>query len=189
MELLSHTELRKGTKILVDGQPWLIIDADLVKPGKGSAFTRINIKNFFTGRVIERTFKSHDKVERADLEGRYCQYMYADSDHYHFMDGQTYDQVGVTKEACGDSANWLVEGMTCYIQFWDEKPIGVEPPNSVELEIIETDPGVRGDTAQGGSKKAKLTTGAVVNVPLFVLQGEWIKVDTRSGEYIERVKK
>lgn len=189
MELLSHTDLRKGTKVIIDNQPWLIVDSDFVKPGKGSAFTRCRVKNFFSGSVIERTFKSHDKVERADVEGRYCQYLYGDGESYHFMDGTTYDQVAVPSDTVGDAAKWLVENMSCLVQFWGEKPITVEPPNSVELEIVECDPGVRGDTAQGGGKKAKLSTGAVVDVPLFVSQGEWVKVDTRSGEYIERVKR
>lgn len=186
--MLSHTDLRKGVKIEIDGQPFLIIDSDFVKPGKGQAFTRVRIRNYLNGNTIERTIKSNEKTQKADIEGKTCQYLYSDGEFFHFMDGETYDQFQFTEEALGDTVKWLVENLNYDVLFWGGKPLSVDAPNHVELEITQCDPGVRGDTAQGATKPATLSTGAVVNVPLFVEEGDWIKVDTRSGSYIERVK-
>lgn len=187
--MLSHVELRKGVKVEIDEQPYLIIDADFVKPGKGSAFTRVRIRNFLSGNTIERTFKSADKVKKADVEQKTCQYLYNDGEFFHFMDNSTYDQIQLTAEALGGAAQWMEENMECEMLFWREKPLSVDPPNFVELEITYCEPGVKGDTAQGGTKPATLSTGAIVNVPLFVNQNEWIKIDTRTGSYVERVKR
>jgi elongation factor P len=189
MEMLSHTELRKGVKVDVDGEPYLIIDSDFVKPGKGTAFTRVRIRSFLSGRTIERTFKSSETVPRADVEERPCQFLYSDGEASHFMDTQTYEQFHIHNEALGDTGQWLQENMDCRVLMWKGRPISCDPPNFVELEITYCEPGVRGDTASGTSKPATLSTGATVQVPLFVNQGDWIKIDTRTATYIERVKK
>jgi elongation factor P len=186
--MLSHTDLRKGTKVEIDGQPYLIVESDFVKPGKGQAFTRARVKNYLTGRVIERTVKSNESLPKADVEGKTCQYMYADGEHFHFMDGATYDQFQFDAEALGDSVNWLVPNAEYNVMFWSGRPISVEAPNFVELEITECEPGVRGDTATGTMKPATMSTGAIVHVPLFVNQNDWIRIDTRTGTYVERVK-
>ncbi len=189
MAMLGHTELRKGVKITIGDHPYQIIDADFVKPGKGQAFTRIRIRSYLTGNTIERTVKSNEKTHKADVEELSCQFLYSDGSYYHFMDTATYEQIQMTPEALGSSANWMAENMECRVLVFRGSPMSAEPPNFVELEITQCDPGVKGDTAQGGSKPATLSTGAVVNVPLFVNEGEWIKIDTRTGDYIERVKR
>ncbi len=189
MGMLSHTELRKGVKVLIDDHPYQIVGSDFVKPGKGQAFTRIRIRSYLTGNTIERTIKSNEKTAKADIEERACQFLYSDGTDFHFMDSASYEQIAMSAEALGDSAKWMQENMECRVLTWKGNPISAEPPNFVELEITQCDPGVKGDTAQGGSKPATLSTGAVVNVPLFVNEGEWIKIDTRTGDYIERVKK
>jgi len=189
MSQLSHTDLRKGVKVEIDGQPFLIIDSDFVKPGKGQAFTRMRIRSYITGNTIERTVKSNERTDRADIEEKTCQYLYADGEFFHFMDGEAYEQFQFTADNLGDTVNWLVENLNYAVLFWRGKPLSVDAPNHVELEITQCDPGVRGDTATGSTKPATLSTGAVVNVPLFVDQGDWIRVDTRSFEYLERVKR
>ena len=181
-------DVKNGLKILVDGDPYVIIDTDFIKPGKGQAFTRIKIRNLNTGRVVERSMKSSDSVEGADVVETDMQYLYNDGEFWHFMHPESFEQLTADASAVGDSANWLREEDTCQITLFNGAPISVTPPNFVELEIVETDPGMRGDTAQGGTKPAKLSTGAVVRVPLFVEQGEMIRCDTRSGEYVSRVK-
>ena len=189
MATLSINELKKGTKIELDAQPYLIVDADFVKPGKGTAFTRVRIKNFLNGNTTERTFKAHEKIDAADIEARTCQYLYADGSNFNFMDSSNYEQFAISGETLGDTANWLVENLETTVMVWKGNPVNVEVPNFIEAEIVECEPGVKGDTAQGGTKPAILSTGATVYVPLFVLQGEWIKVDTRTGKYQERVKR
>ena len=189
MALLSHTDLRKGTKIELDGQPYVIIASDFVKPGKGQAFTRCRIRNYLNGNTIERTVKSNEKTVRADIEERECQYLYSDGEYFHFMDGTTFDQFQFTEDSLGDTVKWLVENESYIILFWSGKAISAEAPNKVDLLITECDPGVKGDTAQGATKPATLSTGAIINVPLFVEVDEWIRVDTRTGDYLERVKK
>lgn len=181
-------DVKNGLKILIDGDPYVIVDTDFIKPGKGQAFTRIKIRNLNTGRVVERSMKSSDSVEGADVVDTEMQYLYNDGEFWHFMHPTSFEQLTADKAAVGENANWLREEDSCQITLFNGAVISVTPPNFVELEIVETDPGMRGDTAQGGTKPAKLSTGAVVRVPLFVEQGEMIRCDTRSGEYVSRVK-
>jgi elongation factor P len=189
MATLSHNELRKGVKIEIDGQPYLIVDADFIKPGKGTAFTRVKLKNYITGNTMERTYKANEKAIAADLEVRDCQYLYSDGDSFHFMDTGTYEQFEIRTETMGSTSNWLVENLDVTVLIWKGNPMGVDVPNFIEAEITQCDPGVKGDTAQGGSKPAILSTGASVNVPLFINENDWIRVDTRTGKYVERVKR
>jgi elongation factor P len=186
MATYSSNQLKNGLKVMIDGDPCAILDLDFVKPGKGQAFTRCKLRNLLTDRVWERTFKSNESVEGADVMDRDMDYLYFDGEMYHFMAPQTFEQYAVDNRAIGDSAKWLKENDSCMITLWNDNPISVTPPNFVELEVVETDPGVKGDTAQGGSKPATLSTGAVVRVPLFIEQGETLKIDTRSGEYVSR---
>lgn len=188
MASYSTNEFKNGLKILLDGDPYTILDIDFVKPGKGQAFNRVKVKNLKTGRVIERTFKSGDSVEAADVFEKDMQYLYNDGEHWYFMVPDTFEQYPAEEPAVGDGAKWLKDGDMCTITLWNDDPLTVEPPNFVNLRITETDPGVRGDTSSGGGKPATLETGAVVRVPLFVNEGEMIKVDTRKGEYVSRVK-
>lgn len=188
MASVSTNDLRVGSKIMIDGEPCVVLEADLVKPGKGQAFTRLRFRNFKTGRVLERTFKSGDSVEVADVLDTELQYLYSDGQFWHFMDANTYEQVQADESAVGEMAKWLKEQDVCTVTLWNGTPLSVTPPNFVVLQVTETDPGVRGDTASGGTKPATLETGAVVKVPLFLEQGEVIKVDTRTGEYVGRVK-
>ena len=181
-------DIRKGVKMMMDGQPYVVIDFQFVKPGKGQAFNRVRIKNLRTGRVIERTFKSGDSVEAADVMDADMQFLYSDGQFWHFMNPESYEQLAAGETAVGDAAQWLKEGTVCIVTLWNGQPLTVTPPPHVELKIVETDPGMRGDTVTGGTKQAKLETGAVVKVPLFINQGEVIKVDTRSAAYIARAK-
>ena len=188
MASYSTNEFRSGLKIMMDGDPCNIIENEFVKPGKGQAFNRVKIRNLKTGRVLEKTFKSGDSVEAADVIDTDMQYLYTDGDAWYFMDPDTFEQLGADEKAVGDSLKWLKEQDICTVTLWNNVPIAVTPPNHVVLTITETDPGVRGDTSGGGGKPATCDTGAVVRVPLFIDIGEQIKVDTRSGEYIGRVK-
>ena len=184
----STSEFRSGLKIMLDGDPCSILENEFVKPGKGQAFNRVKMRNLKTGRVLEKTFKSGDSLEGADVVDTDMQYLYADGDFWYFMEPDTYEQHQATEAAVGDALPWLSEQDICVVTLYNGLPLSVIPPNHVELEIVETDPGLRGDTAQGGSKPAKLLTGAVVKVPLFLDQGDVIKVDTRTGEYQGRIK-
>ena len=184
----STSEFRSGLKIMLDGAPCSILDIEFVQPGKGQAFNRVKMRNLKTGRVLEKTFKSGDSLEGADVIDTDMQYLYADGDFWYFMEPDTYEQHQATEAAVGDALPWLSEQDICVVTLYNGSPLSVIPPNHVELEIVETDPGLRGDTAQGGSKPAKLLTGAVVKVPLFLDQGDVIKVDTRTGEYQGRIK-
>ena len=188
MASYSTNEFRSGLKIMLDGDPYVIVENEFVKPGKGQAFNRVRIRNLTSGRTLERNMKSGDTVEAADIVETDMQYLYNDGDFWHFMVPDTFEQHTAGKEAMGESAQWLKDGVTCQVMLWNGLPLAINAPAHVELKIVETDPGVRGDTATGGQKPAKLETGAVVRVPLFVGQGEKIKVDTRSGEYMSRVK-
>lgn len=188
MASIGMNDLRVGVKIMVDGDPCTIVESDLVKPGKGQAFTRIRYRNLKTGRVLERTYKSSDSAELADVMDSELQYLYADGEHFHFMHPDTYEQIAADSAVVGDAAQWLKGQDTCTVTLWNGLPIAVTPPNFVSLRITQTDPGVRGDTASGGGKPATLETGAVIKVPLFVEEGEVIKVDTRTGQYVARVK-
>jgi len=188
MASYSTNEFKGGLKLMLDGDPCSIIENEFVKPGKGQAFSRVKIRNLKTGRVIERTFKSGESVEAADVMEVEMQYLYADGEFWHFMDPESYEQVSADAKAVGDNAKWLKDQNMCTVTLWNGTPLIVEPPNFVILQITETDPGLKGDTSGGGGKPATLETGAVVRVPLFVQNGEIIKVDTRTGEYVSRAK-
>lgn len=181
-------DVKNGLKILVDGDPCVIVGADFIKPGKGQAFTRIKVRNLKNGRVTEKTLKATDTVEGADVLETNMQYLYYDGEFWHFMEPDTFEQHRAHKDAMGDAAQWLKGEEACVVTLWNGTPLSVAPPNFVELKIVETDPGLRGDTSSGGGKPATLETGATVRVPLFVNQDEVIRVDTRSGEYVSRVK-
>lgn len=188
MASYSTNEFRSGLKIMQDGEPCAIVENEFVKPGKGQAFNRVRIRKLISGKVLEKTFKSGDSVEAADVMDMNLTYLYNDGEFWHFMNNETFEQLAADVKAVGDNAKWLVEQAECVLTLWNGQPIAVTPPNFVELEITETDPGLKGDTAGTGGKPATLTTGAVVKVPLFVQIGEVIRVDTRSGEYVSRVK-
>jgi elongation factor P len=184
----NTSEFKSGLRIIIDGDPCIIVENEFVKPGKGQAFNRARIKNLKTGKTVDKTFKSGENVEAADVMDTDMQYLYADGEFWHFMVADTFEQYAADEKAVGEAKDWISDGDICQITLWNNSPLIVEPPNFVELEIVETDPGVKGDTASGGVKPATLSTGAVVRVPLFVDQNETIRVDTRSGEYVSRVK-
>lgn len=188
MATYSTNEFRGGLKIMIDGDPCTIIENEFVKPGKGQAFNRVKIRNLKTGRVLEKTYRSGESVEAADVIDRDLQYLYSDGEFWHFMDNETYEQYQADENAMGEATKWLLDQDVCSVTLWNGAPISVEAPNFVVLEITETDPGLKGDTSGGGGKPATLETGAVVRVPLFVQIGEKIKVDTRTGEYVSRAK-
>ena len=188
MATFSTNEFRGGMKIMLDGEPCVIIENEFVKPGKGQAFNRVKIRKLLSGKVLEKTFKSGETVEAADVIDMDMAYLYNDGEFWHFMNNDTFEQLAADAKAVGDNEKWLVEQDMCTITLWNGSPITVSPPNFVELEVIETDPGLKGDTAGTGGKPATLSTGAVVRVPLFVQIGEVIRADTRSGEYVARVK-
>lgn len=188
MASYSTNEFKSGLKIMLDGDPCSILENEFVKPGKGQAFNRVRLRNLKTGRVLERTFKSGDTVEAADVVDVVLQYLYNDGEMWHFMDPNTYEQHVADQKAVGDAAQWIKGEELCPVTLWNGIPLLVSAPNFVTLKVTETDPGVRGDTATGGTKPATLETGAVVKVPLFVEQGEIIRVDTRAGEYLGRAK-
>lgn len=189
MATYSTNEFKAGLKVILDGDPCTILENEFVKPGKGQAFNRVKFRNLKTGKVLERTFKSGESIEAADVVELEMQYLYNDGEFWYFMDPNTFEQVSADEKAVADAKPWLKEQDVCLVTLWNGAPISVAPPNFVELEVVETDPGVRGDTSGGGGKPAKLETGAVVRVPLFVQTGEVIKVDTRSGEYVSRANK
>jgi len=186
--MYDTSDIRKNLKVKIDGDPYIVVEFQFVKPGKGQAFTRTRFKNMITGAVLDKTFKSGEKLEPADLEEHTMQFMYAD-DHYHFMNTQSYEQIEMTLEKVGDATNWLLENMEVSILFFDGKPIGMSVPIFVNMEVTEAEPGIKGDSVSGGSKTVTLTTGAKVQVPLFINQGDVIKIDTRTGEYVERMKR
>jgi elongation factor P len=188
MATYSTNEFKSGLKVMLDNDPCAIIENEFVKPGKGQAFNRVKIRNLKTGRVIERTFKSGDSLESADVVDIEMQYLYNDGSFRHFMVPDTFEQYQADDKTVGDASNWLKDQDKCTVTLWNDSPLSVVPANFVELAITETDPGLRGDTSGGGGKPATLETGAVVRVPLFVQTGEIIKVDTRTGEYVSRVK-
>ena len=188
MASYSTNEFRAGLKVMLDGDPCSIIENEFVKPGKGQAFNRVKLRNLKSGRVWERTFKSGESLEGADVMDRTMEYLYNDGEFWHFMEPDTYEQYQADKDAVGDAAQWLKEQDRCEVTLYNDAPLAVTPANFVELEITETDPGLKGDTASGGNKPATLSTGAVVKVPLFLSQGEIVRIDTRSGEYVGRGK-
>ncbi|MBZ9557440.1 MULTISPECIES: elongation factor P [unclassified Modicisalibacter] len=187
MASYSTNEFKGGLKVMLDGDPCAIVENEFVKPGKGQAFNRVKLRNLMTGRVWERTFKSGESLEAADVLDLEMEYLYNDGEMWHFMktDG-SFEQYAVDKRALGDNEKWLKEQVAYTVTLWNDNPISVSAPNFIELEVTETDPGLKGDTAQGGSKPATLSSGAVVRVPLFINEGEVLKVDTRTGEYVSR---
>ncbi len=188
--MYEASDLRKGLKIMIDGEPYIITEFQFSKPGKGQALYRCKLKNMITGLTMDRTYRSGDKFEPANLEEKRMQYLYNDGDGYHFMDLKNYEQVTLSEDQVGDARNFLKDNMEVDILFFNENvPISIALPNFVELEVTKSDPGVRGDTATGATKPATLETGYTVQVPLFIEEGEVLKIDTRTGQYVERVKK
>ncbi len=185
---MDTSDIRKGLKVLMDGQPYIVTDFQFVKPGKGQAFTRTKLKNMLTGGTIERNIRSSEKLEPADVEDRTLQYIYAEGDMYVFMNSMTGDQVSVHKDAVGDEAGFLIDGIDVVVTIYNGNPVSIALPPHITVQVVETEPGVRGDTATNVTKPAKISSGATVGVPLFVNQGDWIKVDTRSRTYLERAK-
>ena len=188
MATYLSNDFRAGLKIMFEGEPYAIESSEFVKPGKGQAFARVKMRRLLTGSRVEKTFKSTDSAEGADVVDTNLNYLYNDGEFYHFMHPESFEQFQVEEKTVSDAAKWLQDNAECIVTLWNGRPIAVQPPNFIEAEVIETDPGLKGDTAGTGGKPAKLSTGAVVKVPLFVQEGEVVKVDTRSGEYVSRVK-
>jgi len=187
--MYDTSDIRKGLKVTIDNQPYVVVDFQFVKPGKGQAFTRTKLKNMITGNVIDRTYKTGEKFERADLEEKQVQYLYLEGEHYVFMDTTNYEQIRLNADQLGDNRFFLQDNMLVDVLLYDGRPIGCTPPIFVELRVVETEPGFKGDTSGNTTKPAKLETGLIVNVPLFVNEGELLKIDTRTSAYVERVKK
>jgi len=187
--MYDTSDIRKNLKFQIDGEPYIVVDFQFVKPGKGNAFTRTKIKNMITGAVLEKTYRSGEKLEPANIEEREMQYLYPEGENYCFMDKTNYEQVFVPGEILGDLAQWMPDNIDVTVLFFSERPVDVSLPTFVELEVTHTEPGVKGDTASGATKPATLSTGATINVPLFVDTGDLLKIDTRSGAYVERVKR
>ena len=185
----STTDIRKGLKIQIDGVPFHIVEHQFVKPGKGQSFTRCRVRNLTNGSVVEKTWKSGESVELADVEDRKMTYSWEEGDSYVFMDTNTGDQLYVPKDKVGDEQRFLAEGLQCNVTLYNGNAIGVDLPPNVIMQVVASEPGIKGDTASGASKPATLITGATINVPLFIKEGEWIKIDTSSGQYLERVNK
>jgi elongation factor P len=186
--MIATSDFRRGLKIEIDGEPFIILEFQHVKPGKGNAFVRTKIKSLITGNVLDPTFKSGDKVDKPDLVEKEMQFLYRQEDDFYFMDNANYEQVFIKIDQLGGAEAFLYENVQVNVLFHNNKPIAIDLPNFVELAITETDPGVKGDTASGGTKPATVETGAVLQVPLFLNEGDKIRVDTRSGQYVERVK-
>lgn len=186
--MYGTSDIRKNLKVKIDGEPYVVVDFQFVKPGKGQAFTRTRLKNMITGAVIDKTYRSGEKLEEAELEEHPLQFMYRD-DIFYFMNTKNYEQIELSEDQVGETANFLLENMEVTALFFEGKPISITLPTFVDIEVTEAEPGVKGDTASGATKNITLSTGAKVQVPLFINQGEWIRIDTRSGEYVERIKK
>ncbi len=188
--MYQTTDFRNGLKIEIEGRPYIIVSFQHVNPGKGSAFVRTKLKNLETGQVLEKTYKSGvDSFKVPDMDEREMEFMYSDHEGFHFMDQSSYESIYLREEQVGDYKNYLKEGIRIKILYFNERPISLDLPNFVVLEVTETDPGLKGDTASGGMKKAIMDTGLQINVPLFIKIGETLKIDTRNREYVERVKK
>ncbi|MDQ7007407.1 MAG: elongation factor P [Acidobacteriota bacterium] len=187
--MYETSNLKKGVKIEIDGEPFVIVTAEFVKPGKGNAFTRCRIKSLITGNTIDRTWRSGEKIDKAEMEERPMEFLYESDGEYHFMDTSSYEQFSLRADNLGDQANWLTENLAVDMLFHNGKPLSIELPNFVELQIVETEPGVKGDTKSSATKPARLSTGATVQVPMFLNEGEWIRIDTRTGQYVERIKR
>ncbi len=186
---IDMSQLRKGAKVVIDGAPCTITECQFVKPGKGTALYKCKVRNMITGSLYAQTWRSGDKLEKADLEERKMQYLYSDGDGFTFMNNETYDQITLSREQVDDAIPFMYENIEVSMLFFNNNPIGLTLPNFVELQIVESAPGAKGDTATNATKSAKLSTGHLVQVPLFVDEGEWVRVDTRTGEYSERVKR
>jgi elongation factor P len=186
MASYSTNEFKGGLKIMLDGDPCSIMESEFVKPGKGQAFNRVRMRNLKNGRVLEKTFKSGENVEAADVVDIEMQFLYREGDSWHFMDPATYEQYDFSTETVGEVGKWLKEQNLCMILMWNNAPLSIEPPNFVELKVIQTDPGLKGDTSGGGTKPATMETGAVVKVPLFIKEGDVLRIDTRTGTYMSR---
>jgi len=184
----ESSDLRKGLKIIIDGAPYIITDFQFSKPGKGQALYRCKLKNMITGNTMDRTYRSGDKFEPANLQESTMQFLYNDTSGYHFMDTKTYDQITLTPEQVGNAKNFLKDNMEVDVLFFNDLPISISLPNFVELEVVKADPGIKGDTATGATKPVTLETGYSIQVPLFIEEGNVLKIDTRTGEYVERVK-
>lgn len=186
---LDTSQFRNGLKLALDDQPFVITYFQHVKPGKGGAFVRTKLKNLLTGRVVEKTFRSGEKAEEADIEEKYMQYLYQDATDRIFMDRDSFEQTPIGDEVLANAVNFLLEGMEVEVLFWKGKPVNIQIPNYVEAQVSKSDPGVKGDTSSSVTKPATLETGFTLNVPLFIEEGDVIRVDTRTGEYSERVNK
>ena len=184
---IDSSDIKKGLKIQMDGVPFTVVDFQFVKPGKGTAFTRTRVKNLMTGAVIDRTFRSGEKLTPADIEQNEMQFLYKEGDMFVFMDTQTYEQIQLTPDLIGENSFYLSDGTMCEVLFFSGKPIGVTPPTFVVQKVISTEPGFKGDTSSNTYKPAKMEAGLEVQVPLFIEEGEHLKIDTRTGEYVERV--
>ena len=187
--MYETSDIRKNLKVTMDGAPWVVIDFQFVKPGKGTAFTRTRLRNMITGAVLDKTFKTGEKLEPANIEALQMQYLYSEGTHYHFMDTETYEQLALDEDQIGAAKTFLLANMNVTVLLYNERPIGVDLPNFVELQVVEAEPGFKGDTASGATKQVTLTTGATLQVPLFINQGDILKIDTRTGDYVERVGK
>jgi len=186
MATYSTNQFKNGLKIILDGDPCSITENNVVKPGKGQAFNKVKAKNLRTGRVLERTFKSTESVEAADVDEMNVEYLYSDGESWHFMEPTSFEQYAADEVAVGDAVKWIKGQEVCVMTLWDGAPLTITPPNFVELTVAQTDPGLKGDTAQGATKPATLETGTEVKVPLFVNEGDVLKIDTRNGEYVSR---
>jgi elongation factor P len=187
--MYDTSDIRKGLKIVHNGDPYVVVDFQFVKPGKGTAFTKTKIKNMVSGAVLDMTYRSGEKLEPADVEERGMQYLYKEGDKYWFMDKNTYEQIFMGADVLDEATNYLIDNLDVQVLFFNERPVGVEVPTFIEAEVTDCEPGIKGDTATGATKSATISTGYTLNVPLFIEEGETIKVDTRTGEYVERVKR
>ncbi|MEM9194678.1 MAG: elongation factor P [Myxococcota bacterium] len=187
--MYETSDIRKGLKIIIDGNPFNVVEFQFVKPGKGQAFTRTKLKSMLDGRVIEKTFKSGEKLTPADIEERHMQYLYPEGDRWVFMDTETYDQISLDGDQIGQNRYYLQDGMEVDILLWEGRPIDITPPTFVIMEITETEPGFKGDTTSSITKPATVESGLEIHVPPFIDRGERVKIDTRTGDYVERVKK
>ena len=187
MATTDTSQFRNGLKLELDGQPFTMIYFQHVKPGKGGAFVRTKVKNLLNGRTIERTFRSGEKVETADIEEKTMQYLYNDGESLIFMDQESFDQIPMPPDVIGDQIEFMMENMNVEVLFWRGRPVNMQLPNYIESKVVRSDPGVKGDTSSGASKPATLECGATINVPLFIKEGDVLRVDTRTREYSERV--
>ncbi|MDD3396286.1 MAG: elongation factor P [Acidaminococcaceae bacterium] len=184
--MISTNEFKTNVTVTIDGDAWQVVEFQHVKPGKGAAFVRAKMRNLCTGAVVERTFNAGERLPKAQIDRREMQYLYESDDKYVFMDNESYEQLELTKEQLGNAVNFLKENMDCKVMMYGTRILGIDLPNTVELTVVETEPGIKGDTATGGSKQAKMDTGYTVKVPLFINEGDVLRIDTRTGDYIER---